>query len=357
MSTFNAAAAAVADVRSLVTSGLPSHVPAIENAQAALAAVGLYGGKIDGISGPVTRIAYACARAAFMPHQMWCYEDRVPRSRDSAETWARKIRDMGLDGVCIMVSSSEDNLRGEWRLREPRVHYVVAAEAAHRAGLGVSFMPWVRPLRAYTDAMVRDVIALCEDADVDRVDLDHEFGRSWSADMTVDEMAGAIVSAFAQEAIDVLVSSYPARAVAGDKNDDIDAYRPHMLEAVDDAWVTVFGWSPQEYSVAPGYKGRDGAIYAPRNMQRAGYERWNVAEDRKRGLVYWPGLAAYAQAGRPGYTAGTHFGDAWAQQIEHEADGSIIWTRRWLDREPDVAMMVASIAHRRRRFRDLAGAA
>lgn len=355
MSALTDTAEATRIVRHLVTQGLPTEADDVRLAQSAMAAAGLDPGPVDGDPGPVTRIAYACAKAAFMPHEMWCYEDRVPRSRDSAETWARKVRDMGLDGVCIMVSSSEDNLRGEWRLREPRVHYVVAAESAHRAGLGVSFMPWVRPLRAYTDAMVRDVIALCEDADVDRVDLDHEYGRSWSADMTVDEMAGAVVSAFSREAIGVLVSSYPARAVAGDHNDDIDAYRPHMLEAVDDAWHTVFGWSPQEYSVAPGYKGRDGAIYAPRNMQRAGYERWNIAEDRKSGLVYWPGLAAYAQSGRSGYTAGTHFGDAWAQQIEHGADGSIIWTRRWLLQEAEVRDQVRSIADRRAHFRGLAG--
>lgn len=349
-------AEAIATVRYLVTRGLPESPQAVEIAQRALASAGLYKGAIDADPGPLSRIALACARAATTQaqHQMWCYEDAVPRDREAAAAWARQVRDMGLAGACIMVSSSSDNLKGVWRLERPRKHYVVAAEAARAEGLGVAFMPWVRPLRSYNRAMIRDMVELCDDANVTRVDLDHEFGRGWTADMSVADMAESIVGRLGDEGIAVYVSSYPFRAAHGDGNDDIDPYRDALIRSA--ALGPGGGWSPQEYSVQPGYKGRSADVYAPGNMQRAAFHRWNVAEDRKHGLGYWPGLAAHAQDGRPGYTAASHFGDAWATQIEHGADGSIIWTRRHLLRYSDVGAQVRSIADRRAHFAQLAEA-
>lgn len=355
MDTLRDTAEAIETAIHLARHGLPESPQAIEAAQRALRDTGLYAGAIDRDAGPMTRIAYACAVAATreQQHQMWCYEDRAPKSPEDADAWARSLLDMGLDGACVMVSSAADNLEGVWRFRSDRVRYVMAAEAARRHGLGVSLMPWVRPLRGYTEQMLRDVVALCEDAEVDRVDLDHEFGIRWRRDMTTEEMAERVVSHLALHGISVLASSYSGRSIEGDGNDDIDPYREHLIRATKQG--VPCGWSPQEYSTRPGYKGRTSDVYAPGNMQRYAYRRWNIERDREHGLSYWPGLAAYEQAGRPGYTAATHFGDAWATQIEHGADGSIIWTRRWLLQEADVRGQVRSIADRRAHFRQLAG--
>lgn len=372
MSLLSTVADTVRIVAHLCEDGLPTAPAAVEMAQRALAAVGLYdpgdGDEwIDGDAGWMTRFAHAQALAAVRGIGTWAYDDLVP-SESGADAWAAMCAGLGLDGVILMLSTARDAHAGIWRLEHDAARYIAATQAARRHGLRVAFMPWVAPRRAFIESMISDVLDLCEAAEVYDVHVDAEGAWRVSGDADHRTLARRVVSEFASAGVRTGVSGYPAMAVAGGMDrpgvecgagicdvpdtDTIDPWVDAIIEAgaIDGRVGAV---SPQCYSQYDAE--HTSSVYLPGNTQEYASDRWNLAELGERAEL-WMALAAYRQHMRPKWSATRHMAVAYTKAVELGAEQIPYWSRWWTSQgsPPEVRAFVAGVAERRRHFLGLA---